>query len=229
MFEQERAALQAQINGLLFRTPDTQLDSTLSFDVVPPASDVEELRALVRQNYPALKREERTIDRGQQGLALARREQLPDFAVTVTSQKFVGDMPWMYGVDVMVTLPIFRQRKQQPMVAEAAAVLEGGRQMRDATLSTALAEVTQEHLAETTSRTLADLYSDSVLPQARLSLESSLASYQVGRADFLTRADQFRDGPDLRDQLRGTERALSQGAGAARAVDGIEPHQVTRT
>jgi cobalt-zinc-cadmium efflux system outer membrane protein len=186
MFEQERAVLQAQINGLLFRTPDTPLESTLSFDVVPPASDVEQLRALVREHYPALKREERTIDRGQQGLALAKREQLPDFAVTVTSQKFVGDMPWMYGVDVMVTLPIFRQRKQQPMVAEAAAVLESGRQMRDATLSMALAEVTEEHLAETTSRKLADLYSDSVLPQARLSLESSLASYQVGRADFLT-------------------------------------------
>jgi outer membrane protein TolC len=31
-----------------------------------------------------------------------------------------------------------------------------------------------------------DLYADSVLPQARLSLESSLAAYQVGRVDFLS-------------------------------------------
>ncbi|HLG56158.1 MAG TPA: TolC family protein [Vicinamibacterales bacterium] len=94
-------------------------------------------------------------------------------------------MPWMYGVDVMVTLPVFWQRKQRPMIAEATASLESGRRMRDNTLSTAIAQTTSEYLAATTSRRLAELYSDSTLPQARLALESSLASYQVGRIDFL--------------------------------------------
>ena len=186
LFEQQRNALQAQINGLLFRPPDTPLESTLTFEVTPLTAPVEGLRALLRQNYPALKRDERVIDRGQQALSLARKEVLPDFAINVTSQKFVGDMPWMYGVDVMVKVPVFWQRKQRPMIAEAAAALESGRQMRDATVSMASAQVTEEYLAGTTSRRLADLYSDSVLPQARLSLESSLASYQVGRVDFLT-------------------------------------------
>ena len=50
----------------------------------------------------------------------------------------------------------------------------------------ASAQLTEVYLAGTTSHRLADLYSDSVLPQARLSLESSLASYQVGRVDFLS-------------------------------------------
>lgn len=186
LFEQQRNALQAQINGLLFRPPDTPLESTLTFEVTPLTARVEDLRALLRQNYPALKRDERVIDRGQQVLSLARKEVLPDFAINVTSQKFVGDMPWMYGVDFMVKVPVFWQRKQRPMIAEAAAALESGRQMRDATVSMASALVTEEYLAGTTSRRLADLYSDSVLPQARLSLESSLASYQVGRVDFLS-------------------------------------------
>ena len=186
LFEQQRDSLQAQINGLLFRPQDTPLDPTLTFTVTPLGSPVEDLRALLRQNYPALKRDERVIDRGQQALELARRELLPDFAVNVTSQKFVGGMPWMYGVDLMVKVPLFWQRKQRPMIAEAAAALEGGRQMRDATLSMASAQLTEVYLAGTTSHRLADLYSDSVLPQARLSLESSLASYQVGRVDFLS-------------------------------------------
>ncbi len=186
LFEQQRNALQAQINGLLFRPPGTPLESTLTFEVTPLTAPVEDLRALLRQNYPALKRDERVIDRGQQALSLARKEVLPDFAINVTSQKFLGDMPWMYGVDFMVKVPVFWQRKQRPMIAEAAAALESGRQMRDATVSMASAQVTEEYLAGTTSRRLADLYSDSVLPQARLSLESSLASYQVGRVDFLS-------------------------------------------
>jgi outer membrane protein TolC len=49
-----------------------------------------------------------------------------------------------------------------------------------------VARATQEHAALTASRTLVDLYGDSVLPQARLTLESSLAAYEVGRVDFLT-------------------------------------------
>ena len=191
LFEQQRDALQAEINGLLFRPPDTPLDSTLAFEVIPLTAPVEDLRVALRQNYPALKRDERVIDRGQQALSLARKEVLPDFAVSVTSQKFLGDMPWMYGVDVMVKVPVFWQRKQRPMIAEAAAALESGRQMRDATVSMATAQVTAQYLAGTTSRRLADLYSDSVLPQARLSLESALASYQVGRVDFLTLLTNF--------------------------------------
>ena len=186
LFEQQRDTRLAQINGLLFRAPDAPLDPALSFAVTPLTSPVEDLRALLRQNYPALKRDERVIDRGQQALELARKELLPDFAINVTSQKFVGGMPWMYGVDLMVKVPLFWQRKQRPMIAEAAAALEGGRQMRDATLSMASAQVTEAYLAGTTSNRLAELYSDSVLPQARLSLESSLASYQVGRVDFLS-------------------------------------------
>ena len=191
LFEQQRNALQAQINGLLFRPQDTPLESTLAFEITPLTTPVEDLRALAQQNYPALKRDERVIDRGQQSLTLARKELLPDFAINVTSQKFVGDMPWMYGVDFMVKIPIFWQRKQRPMIAEAAAALESGRQMRDATVSMASAQVTQEYLAGTTSRRLANLYSDSVLPQARLSLESALASYQVGRVDFLSLLTNF--------------------------------------
>jgi len=37
-----------------------------------------------------------------------------------------------------------------------------------------------------TSLRLARLYRETVLPQARLALESSMASYQTGRVDFLS-------------------------------------------
>jgi outer membrane protein TolC len=92
----------------------------------------------------------------------------------------------MYGVDFMVRLPLYWQRKQRPMIAEAAASLEGARELRNNTLATEHAQVTQEYLAATTSQRLAELYGDTILPQARLTLESSLASYQVGTVDFLT-------------------------------------------
>lgn len=72
------------------------------------------------------------------------------------------------------------------MIAEAAAALEGSRKMRENSLTQAMTEVSQQYLNATTSDRLVRLYADSVLPQARLALESSLISYQVGTADFLT-------------------------------------------
>lgn len=186
VLELQRRALEARINGLLFRPPDTPLGPAEGAGPARLAQSLEELRALAQQHNPALKRDERVIDRGQQALRLAQREVLPDFAVNVTTQKFAGDMPWMYGVDVMVKVPLFWQRKQRPMIAEAAAALQGGQQMRDNTLATTTAQVTEAYVAATTSQRLVTLYGDSVLPQARLALESSLASYQVGSVDFLS-------------------------------------------
>lgn len=186
VLNQQRTALRAQINGLLYRKPDTPLDVSLTYEPASLTHSVDELQALAAQNNPELKRDERMVDRGQQALALAKREVLPDFAVNVTAQQMVGDMPWMYGVDVMVKVPLYWQRKQRPLIAQAAAQLEGGRKMRENTLALAAAQITDTYAMADTSHRLVTLYGDSVLPQARLALESSLASYQVGGVDFLT-------------------------------------------
>jgi outer membrane protein TolC len=98
----------------------------------------------------------------------------------------VGGMPWMYGVDLMVKVPLYWQRKQRPLIAQAAAQLEGNRKLRENTLAQTAAQITETYALAATSRRLVTLYGDSVLPQARLALESSLASYQVGGVDFLT-------------------------------------------
>lgn len=181
-----KQTLQAEINRLVYRPSSAPIPIDQVIEARPVTESVETLQAQANERYPALKRNEADINRGQQALALAKRERLPDFAVNVTTQKFVGDMPWMYGVDVMVKVPIFWQRKQQPMVAQAAASLEVAARLRESTQSEAAARVAQNVAAMTSSGHLMALYSDSVLPQARLALESSLSAYQVGTVDFLT-------------------------------------------
>ena len=186
MLEQGRTAARARVNALLYRAQDSPVETQVAFDVAPLPDDVRQLRALAAERYPGLRRDEQLIQRGQHGLALARKEVLPDFAVNLTTQQPVGGMPWMYGIDVMVKVPLFWQRKQRPMIAEAAAALEAGRRMRENTLAQAQGAVTEGYVMASTARRLTTLYTDSILPQARLTLESSLAAYQVGSADFLT-------------------------------------------
>ncbi len=186
LLSQQRAALRAQINGLLDRKPETPLDLALTYEPASLTHSLEDLQALAAQNNPKVKRDERMVTRGEQMLALAKRDVLPDLAVNFTTQQMVGDMPWMYGVDFMVKVPIFWSRKQRPLIAQAAALLDSNRRMRENTLAQTAAQITDTYALAETSRRLVTLYGDSVLPQARLALESSLASYEVGGVDFLT-------------------------------------------
>jgi len=189
--ELDRTMLQTEINRLLYRSPDAPVPIGEVAEVDPVSPSLDALRALAVDRYPALKRDEQLINRGQQALTLARKDQLPDFGINFATQKYVGGMPWMYSVDFMVTVPIFFERKQRPMVAEAAASLEAATRMRDSTRSDVTARVTQEYAALATSRRLVELYGGSVLPQARLTLESASAAYEVGSVDFLTLVTNF--------------------------------------
>lgn len=189
--ELDRTMLQAEINRLLYRSPDAPVPVGDLTEVDPVSPTLDALSAMAVDRYPALKRDEQLINRGQQALTLARKDQLPDFGISFSTQKYVGGMPWMYSVDFMVTVPIFFERKQRPMVAEAAASLESANRMRDSTRSDVIARVTQEYAALATSRRLVELYSGSVLPQARLTLESASAAYEVGNVDFLTLVTNF--------------------------------------
>lgn len=186
MLQRERAAALSAVNAVLARPADAPLASTLAFDADAPSQNLQELQQLAVARNPLLQRDERQIDSSQQALALAHKDVRPDFGVNVLSQRKVGDMPWMYGVDVMVKVPVFQKRKQQPLIAEAVAMLGAARQMREATRVGADAELVTAYADMDTGRRLMTLYDDTVLPQARLTLESSVASYQAGAVDFLT-------------------------------------------
>ena len=190
MLLRERTATNARVNALLYRPQDTSLESSDAFVVQVPDETLEGLQALAAKRAPAIQRDVQQVTRGEHAVALAKKELYPDFGLNVTTQKFVG-MPWMYGVDFMVRVPIFWQRKQRPMIAEATAGRETARQMQNNTRAAVAAAVTDQYAAMTTSRRLLDLYDDSILPQARLALESAMAAYEVGTVDFLTVLSNF--------------------------------------
>ena len=187
--QQDLTMRRSDINRLLNRAQGSAVPVSDPAEVQSIAN-LEQLLSQAAARYPGIKRNEQLMNRGQQALTLAQKERLPDFGVSFTTQKYTG-MPWMYGVDFMVTLPIYAQRKQLPMVAEAAASLESATRMRESALADVAARVTQEHAALVTSQNLMNLYRDSVLPQARLALESSTADYEVGSVDFLTLITNF--------------------------------------
>lgn len=189
--DRQQAVLRAQLNQLLNRLPQEPIDPSLAFDVQPLADDVSALLRRADEHYPALKRDDKAVERNERALELARKEIFPDFGTRLSFQKYAAGMPWMYGFEVMANVPIFANRKQRQMVTEATAAIAVSRSMRQATLTAASGRIGDQIAVVTSTRRLITLYEDSVLPQARLALDASLAAYETGRVDFLTLLTNF--------------------------------------
>jgi cobalt-zinc-cadmium efflux system outer membrane protein len=112
-----------------------------------------------------------------------------------------------------VTIPLQRSRRAAA-VAEQLSRAEQARSTFDATRLGLQARIQEEYQMASTAVRLARMYRDTVLPQARLALESSIASYQTGRIDFLSVVTNF--GTVLEYEMSYVEELASYHAAASR-------------
>ena len=173
----------AEINSLLGRPVDSPLarpepPHEASFELTR-----EELFAKAKDAAPSLAREQKMIERGDFAVHLARKGALPD--VTLNGGFYtMGTMGELYMARADVRLP--RRSRVQAEVAQRTEELAGARHSYEAAARSLEFEIQQNYEAAKTAQRLADLYQKTALPQARLTSESSLFSYESGSADFLS-------------------------------------------
>jgi len=185
MLEEQRATAQARINAFLVRSPESPLAPAADVGPATITRTLDELYTLAAENDTTVLRNNKMVERGQLGIALAEREYRPDIGVSYMYQQRAAQ-PDMNGVTVTVNIPIFYKTKQRQGVAEASENLLSAEKMRDNRLNEVRFELKQDYLAAKASERLLTLYSKGVVPQSSLALESSMASYQVGTVDFLS-------------------------------------------
>jgi len=183
LLEETRQTLEAQLNSLRDRPVDTPLGPTGELRESPLVQTVDELQAAGESNLPALKRQETLIEGNRLAVDLARKDVKPNFSIGYTYMQRPG-MPDMYGLTFSTSLPIFRHSKQDQAIREAAENLASARRTEQNQLTVLRYRVKQEYLQAQAADRLLQLYSQGIVPQSRLTLESSLASYQTGGIDF---------------------------------------------
>lgn len=188
VLDQRRWIAEARINDLLYRPPETPVGNPAEFKKAELTYTLIELTELGRANSPALKIQEREIDRRQYSLDLAKREYFPDFTVGFTYFDREGN-PEMYGIEAKARIPLYFWRKQKPEVDAAKSYLAGAKHMRENTASSQNSQIKQSYAMATTSDKLVKLYSSAIIPQATSSLHSAIANYETGKVDFLTLID----------------------------------------
>jgi outer membrane protein TolC len=183
--ERERHARETEINSLLNRAPGSPLERPPEMQAHELLATLEELYAHAEENAPLLRREQSMVQRAELAVNMARKEYYPDY--TISAGYFnQGRMPDMYQFRVDFKLPVYFFRKQRAGVAEQAQNAAQSRHNYEAANQSLHFRIKDEYLLADTSWRLMKLYGQTVVPQASLAVESSLASYETGALDFLS-------------------------------------------
>jgi outer membrane protein TolC len=211
---EQRVALVAQINALLSRPSNAPLPTAAVPDAIArravpasssairfassslgsraaesPLKPLEELQDAAVHGSAELREHEAMIAARRSRLALARKEQLPDVAVSLQYGQRSGGLPDMISATVAVPLPIFKARKQDQQVAEQAAELAALEAEHHHQVNALRADVARLVAEAERARTQLALAMKATLPQSRAALASATASYQSGKAEFLSVID----------------------------------------
>ena len=181
---QLRRAREGELNALFARPAGTPIGQTDDLAFVPFAEQLDALLASAAANAPMLKRDRLMIERSSLAVDVARREYKPDFTVS-GGYGYAGSMPAMYEFRFDVTIPLQRARRAAA-VSEQLSLEAAARQAFESSRLALQGRLQEDYEMSATAVRLAAMYRDTVLPQARLALESSMASYQTGSVDFLT-------------------------------------------
>ncbi len=154
----------------------------------------ETLFAAAKSERPQLRALEVAIVRAGKAVDLAKADYYPDFDVRLSygqrDRMLDGTRrDGMVSLTVGMNLPIWGATKRDPRLAEALAMGEQAREMLRAQRNEVLMKLRQQVAFADQSARSARLYATTVLPQARLTVEATLAAYKASRVDLLTLLD----------------------------------------
>jgi cobalt-zinc-cadmium efflux system outer membrane protein len=181
--EQDKQTAEAEINYLLDRKPDTPVGEPVMADAPPLLTTMEELLRRADELSPELRGAQKTIERGELAVNLARRDFHPDY--TVAAGYFnQGGMAPMFQVRVDIPLRIHQEQRERPALNAEVDRLSEVRRDYEATAQSLQFRIRESYIAAQTAWRVIQLYSDTILPQNDLTVESSMNAYQNGTGDF---------------------------------------------
>jgi outer membrane protein TolC len=191
LLAQQRAVVEARLRRLLDRRVLGAVGEPLRPSLAPLGQTLDALLARAEAESPMVKEATQLEAAAERRLEVARREKRPDFGVSLAYHNRGGLDPF-YDFGGKLTIPLYAGRKQNRAVAEAAAERDAARNAAAAVRAEVRQAVTESHLMAVAAERLVHLYDEALLKQARLSYDSALAQYQVGKADFLTLVTSWR-------------------------------------
>jgi len=188
----ETRQVNVRLNALLARPASAPLAAPdpLPAWPLPAQLDLATLEDRVRSQNPQLFSEDARIKSAEKGRELAYKNRIPDFMVGIQPTQYQSSFKeWTLMLEVNIPLQQETRRAQE---RESEAMLAAARARKEATANQVLADLAENLAGIDAARSLEVLATSSLLPQAELTFNAALASYEATKVDFATLLDAQR-------------------------------------
>lgn len=185
----ERPMFEAEMNRLLGRPASAPMPSPALVQLPEASFAYATLYEKALESRPQLLGLRNIVEKNERALELATKERYPDFDVRFSYGQR-DNMPDgtrrsdMMNLTVAINLPVWRQTKIEPRIAEAVAMRDQALAMYEAQRNETAMKLRQQIANAEQNARAARLYGSEILPQSRLTVEAAIAAYQVGRSEF---------------------------------------------
>ena len=186
VLEQQKESLHAAINRLLNRPPSDPLGKPEDIALTPLELPLSDLNKRANEFSPVLLAFGKGIERGEQAVALAKKEYYPDFGLNALGLRNDRINTNGYQFTFGIRVPLFYDTKQRKGVQEALASLSSAKSDWTASRQEVLFFVKDAYVRAKRAERLVKVVGSAIIPQATLALQSAQAGYAVGKVDFLT-------------------------------------------
>ena len=186
MLQEERDTARAQLNALLGRRPEEDIEIAGSYAAQHDLPSIEEMEQISIDHRPELAALRQQIAQGKDQSKLTRLAMKPDFTAALGAMLMpTGSMArGAYMAEVTMNLPQMNRKRHEGEARQADAAIDVTRSELDARSSNVFLEIRQAQIEVLAAQRRIKLYRDTLLPQADAAFKASTASYQNNRAEF---------------------------------------------
>ncbi|MEG6586362.1 TolC family protein [Dendrosporobacter sp. 1207_IL3150] len=187
------AVTKAKLNVLMARATDTPFTAQEEFNSPPPNFNLASLQKTASETRPALIGMKSQVEMAQNGINLAKKEQLPDFELqlgykTYKQEEMMPVKPDNWKVGFMVMLPIW-QDKNSAQIKSASAGLEAAQASLNNMENMTSLDVQMALTEAQSSWRQVELFKSTVIPQAEQTYQAGVVGYTNGKVDFMAVLD----------------------------------------
>jgi len=184
MLLEMKQAMLARLSGMVgIPVEDLTVDFSLNGEELSIPTDLTPLLEEAIARHPKNFWLTTKLDQVELMKKLAKKEYFPNYALEV-SYGYRQMYPDMFSAGFMINLPIYKSQKQDAKIMEAEAMKAEVQFMREELFNDIRAKVSEQVAKIKELKERLRLYEGVLLPQARATFDSALASYQVNMDQF---------------------------------------------
>ena len=190
-FERDADVARSRLNTLLGRDPSAPVDVRGEHIISTQLPSIETLEKMTLQSRPDLLQTQAATDRSRKEQALAQKAYSPDFTVSAGYMLMPRGSEFRnnYMVEGSINLPWLNRRKHDAEIAESTAKVTEQDAELVAMRNSAFGQIQEALVEARAAQKLANIYQQSLRPQAEATLHSTVIAYENDRTEFLDLLD----------------------------------------